>query len=350
MFCIELLPAEYGDCLWIEYGDPKAPSRVLIDGGTTKTYPRLKQRMERVPAKDRDFDLFVLTHIDADHIGGAIPFFKDQNLAVRFKDIWFNGWKHLPRGFLAAKQAEIFSTIVRDRKLPWNASFDEGPIMLDKGKLPTKTLRGGMKLTLLSPTRKKLAKLRPVWEKELRRHGLTPGSKRDFRKFLAGAKSRSTDVDALADSKFSKDVGIPNGASIAFLAEFEDTSALLVGDAHSPLLTTSVERLLKERGEERLAIDAFTLSHHASKYNLSNDLLHLLDCRRFLVSTSGARFNHPDREAVARAIKYGGAKPEICFNYRSSDNKVWAREDLKERYGYEAFYPEKGLEGIRVSL
>lgn len=351
MFDIELLPADYGDCLWIEYGDPKHPSRILIDGGTTKTYPRLKARMEKLAVKERDFDLFVLTHIDADHIGGTLPFLKDEELKVHFEDVWFNGWEHLPKDFLGGKQAEIFSTILRDRKMPWNAAFDGGAVMLPKDELPAVTLRGGMKLTLLSPTRKKLAKLRPVWEKEVRRHGLTPGSKVQYRQFLAaGEKTRSTDVDKMADSKFSKDVGVPNGASIAVLAECEGKSALLVGDAHSPELAVAVGRLLAERKQEKLGVDAFKLSHHASKYNLNNDLLKQLDCKRFLVSTSGARFHHPDREAVARSIKYGGDKPTICFNYRSDDNEVWAREDLQDKYGYGAAYPEEGEEGIRVSL
>ena len=33
MLKIEMLLAGHGDCLWIEYGDPQAPRRVLIDGG-----------------------------------------------------------------------------------------------------------------------------------------------------------------------------------------------------------------------------------------------------------------------------------------------------------------------------
>ena len=32
MFRLEVLPARYGDCLWIEYGDAAAPRRILIDG------------------------------------------------------------------------------------------------------------------------------------------------------------------------------------------------------------------------------------------------------------------------------------------------------------------------------
>lgn len=40
MLRMEMLLAGHGDCLWIEYGDPTAPRRVLIDGGATGTYKR----------------------------------------------------------------------------------------------------------------------------------------------------------------------------------------------------------------------------------------------------------------------------------------------------------------------
>lgn len=350
IFDLEMLPADYGDCLWIEYGDPADPSRVLIDCGPTSTFPRLKAKVEALPEKERRFELFVLTHIDADHIGGTIPFFKDEKLGVEFGDVWFNGWKHLPKDKLGAKQAEIFSTLVRDRKLPWNAAADGGPLMVGKDELPVYTLPGGLRLTLLSPTRDRLIKLRARWEKELRQHGLTPGSKVEYRKFLGGTRTLSTDVEALADSKFKADVTPPNGSSIAFLAEFEGKSALFTADAHVPVVVDSIRALLRQRGWEKLRCDLLKVSHHASQGNTSAELIQLLDCDRYLISTSGARFHHPDRETVARMIRYGGEKPRLCFNYRSKDNRVWAREDLQERYGYRALFPEDDEGGFRVSL
>jgi CHAT domain/Metallo-beta-lactamase superfamily len=353
IFDLEMLPADYGDCLWIEYGDAADPSRVLIDCGPPSTFPRLKARIEALAEKDRRFELFVLSHIDNDHIGGTIPLFKDERLGVEFGDVWFNGWRHLPQDKLNAKQAEIFTTLVRDRKLPWNAAADGGPLVARSGggeDLPVYTLPGGLRLTLLSPTRDRLAKLRVRWEKELRAHGLTPGSKVDYRKFLGGTGTLSTDVDALAESKFKSDVTPPNGSSIAFLAEFEGRGALFAADAHVPVLVDSIRALLRRRGAERLRCDLLKVGHHASQGNTSSELIDLLDCPRYLVSTSGARFHHPDRETIARLIKHGGERPEICFNYRSKDNRVWAREDLQERYGYRASYPDEELAGFRVSL
>ena len=69
MLKIEMLRAGHGDCLWIEYGDPQHPRRVLIDGGATGTHKRaLRPKLLGLPEKDRRFELLMVTHIDADHI------------------------------------------------------------------------------------------------------------------------------------------------------------------------------------------------------------------------------------------------------------------------------------------
>jgi hypothetical protein len=95
------------------------------------------------------------------------------------------------------------------------------------------------------------------------------------------------------------------------------------------------------------------VSHHASQNNVSTELISLLDCPRFLVSTNGNHFCHPDRQAIARIIKYGRArrrKPELHFNYRSEYNKVWERADLQEKYGFTTRYPDAAAVGHTVSL
>src|SRR5580704_17507749 len=70
IFHIEMLPAENGDCLWIEYGDPKHSHRIVVDCGAKLTADILATRMKGVEAP---LKLFVLTHIDADHINGVLP-------------------------------------------------------------------------------------------------------------------------------------------------------------------------------------------------------------------------------------------------------------------------------------
>jgi beta-lactamase superfamily II metal-dependent hydrolase len=344
-----MLPAGHGDCLWIEYGDHGATHRLLIDGGTQASASGLLKHIDALTARDRQFELLMLSHIDSDHIGGVLPLMKAVQQGLRFGDVWFNGWRHLS-GELGSKQGEMFSTAIQDLHLPWNAWRQGHAIVVDGDTLPSATLPGGMKLTLLSPTREQLAKLAPAWKQELKKAGLVPGSRVDYSRFLKGSPSTSTDVDKLADTKFDGDAAPANGSSIAVLAEFGGASVLFGADAHDPVLRESVRRLLRQRGVDRLKLDAFKVSHHASQNNLSKDLLALIDCKRYCISTNGDYFCHPDREAIGRIIKYGGARPELHFNYLTRYNDVWKRADLQERYKYSARYPQQGEDGVAVSL
>ena len=92
------------------------------------------------------------------------------------------------------------------------------------------------------------------------------------------------------------------------------------------------------------------MSHHASQNNLNIELMKLLDCKNYLVSTNGLVFNHPDREAIGRVIKYGGDKPRLYFNYKTKLNDVWASAGLQDKYGYQAVFPEQGKDGLIVRL
>ena len=100
MFRVEMLAADHGDCLWIEYGDPQKPHLVLIDGGTPATWKRLEQRILREKQKRGQdmlhFEAFIVTHVDADHIGGAVKLLEQVGpLDLTFGDVWFNGYQHL---------------------------------------------------------------------------------------------------------------------------------------------------------------------------------------------------------------------------------------------------------------
>jgi len=350
VFTIELLPAGHGDCIWIEYGDPQQPGRILIDTGPPKAAQALIARVNELDEDDRAFALFVMTHIDGDHIGGAEAFLRKDDLGVSFSDIWFNGWDHLPKKRLGAKQAEIFSTIIRDDKHPWNEATGGGPIMVSRGEFPQVTLDGGMHLTVLSPTHRELWNLRSAWEKEVRKHGLAPGSRRQYRRFLAAQPSRSKDVPALAATQFRNDGSKPNAASIAFLAEFNGLSVLFTGDAHAPVLAASIALLNEQRGTSRLAIDALKVSHHGSRANTNIALAQLLECPRYLVSTDGSYFNHPDREAIARIIQHSVVPPTFYFNSRTIQNEVWAEPALQQHYQFNAIFPEREERGLHLDL
>lgn len=347
---IQMLPAQYGDCLWIEYGtDPRRASRILVDCGTPGTSSRLLAKIESLPTADRAVELFILTHIDDDHIGGAVPFLQAEMGGLAIGEVWFNGFKHLG-GFLSAEQGEQFSTLIEARHVPWNTRAGGGAIVV-KDVPPEHVLPGGLKLTLLSPTGDKLETLRRRWERELQAKGMVPGAGVDPEDLLGGdPHAHSTDVDAMAALPFKSDTAAPNGSSIAVLAEFEGKSLLLAADAHPPVLEASVRMLLEKRGLDRLPLSALKVSHHGSHGNTSPELLRLLDCPRYLISTNGQKFEHPHRVTVSRIIKTSGPRPHLFFNYFvEGKNAVWADPALQERHRYATTYAQDA-KGIVINL
>lgn len=353
MLRIEMLAAAHGDALWIEYGEAGAVHRVLVDGGTPATYKALRARMLALAPEDRRFELLVITHVDADHIGGALALLEKHELGAQFDDIWFNGYGHLVKGDVepfGAVQGERLTTALLAQRLPWNLAFGRAAARLgDAGEPVRKTLLGGLALTLVGPTAEELAALRPKWEKECQKAGLDP------REEVAPPPPPSEvepmgpiDVEALAAKPFVEDAAETNGSSISLLAEYGGKRVLLGADAHPSPLIEAIGRLAGPTG--RLALDACKLPHHGSRYNVSPDLIRKLDCPLYLVSTNGAQFHHPDREAVARVIHLGGRGVRLVFNYRSAYNSVWDDEDLRQEHGYRTEYPQVGTEGAAISL
>jgi hypothetical protein len=349
MFSIDMLPAREGDCLWISYGDPENPCHVIIDGGRKATAKAVRARIESLPADKRHIELVVVTHVDRDHIEGMLEILDSGLWGASVGDLWFNGFHHLKPGLDAfgAVQGERLTDLIDGGRLPWNLAFGGGQIAIGAGEprqLPR--LPGGLQLTLLSPTPQKLEELRPVWVAECRKAGLIPGSRPRREPRPGGLESFGRpDIDELAATPFKDDHSEANGSSIALLAEFDGRRVLLGADAHSEVLTPSVKALA---GGGRLRLDALKVPHHGSAHNLSPELLSAIDCKRFLVSTNGSYFDHPEPAAVARIIRFGGEAPEIVFNYRTEHTERWDDPVLRRRHGYEVRYPAGESNGYQA--
>ena len=151
------------------------------------------------------------------------------------------------------------------------------------------------------------------------------------------------DVETLAATAFKPDVTRPNGTSIVLLAEYQGKRALLGADAHVDRVVTSIKKLLK--GRKRLHIDLFKVSHHGSEGNISKELVQLMDCPLYLISTNGAYFQHPKTVALSRILQFSGHDVTIAFNYRSKFTSVWDRQPLKAKYHFSTIYPPKSRNG-----
>jgi hypothetical protein len=398
MYSIEMLPAAHGDCLWIEYGRGNEVHRILIDGGPAHTYPALRDRILRLPAGERRFDLFVITHIDADHIEGAVRLLQDtQALACRFDRVWFNGRDQLnqvpdPAGQpLGAVQGEMLGVLIADYEKEtgttvWNADLPDRLASIDRrtGTLPVVHLPGDCRLTLLSPDHDRLLDLKDHWADELRKARVTSGDVEALRRMLRESRSLRPLGDVLgaedepmddrfetpdpedrdvagslgdtlggsggepgADAPFGGDTSKANGSSIAFLLEHPAADPVirffLSGDAWPSVLEASVAGLLPQP-ETRLVLTGFKISHHGSVANTSESLLRRLRCQNFLVSTSGAVFRHPHARTIELllAAYVGPGKPRLHFNYLTNATATWSDPADQRTRRYDAFYP-KGL-------
>jgi hypothetical protein len=267
MFTIEMLPAERGDALWLTYGEPPDLHHVLIDGGPKETIESLVSTLEdRIGGLGNGvnrLELLTVTHVDTDHIQGVAALISDHSRVKLFRDVWFNGYRHL--GLLGGPDGERVTSALEPNPGRWNRAFGGGPVAVPStGKLPTKKLRGGLELTLLSPTPAELACLAPKWERECEKAGIVPGKgapvPRSWRRNqLLGPPNWAM----LAAKPYRRDRAEANGSSIAFIATYGGKSVLCAADAHSEVLERSLDRL----GPGPHTFTAVKVSHHGSRAN-----------------------------------------------------------------------------------
>ncbi|MGA6226135.1 ComEC/Rec2 family competence protein [Streptomyces umbrinus] len=333
MIRFTMMPGEDGDCLLLEYGDGGFVRRILVDGGRSGTYPLIKPTLAGL---DGQVDVLVVTHVDQDHILGVLALLDDLERSVEFGDVWFNGFDHLldTEGF-GAQDGEKLTNALLEQKVPWNDAF--GGRSVEVGR-ELAWFDDGSTMDVLSPDRRQLEKLAPAWTAECARHGLIPGRDPEENAPVPGFEHfGGVNVDRLAASVFKPDTSKTNVSSIGLLFEFEDKRVVLTGDADDRRLVASIRPRAEAEGG-RMHVDLLKVAHHGSDHNLSNELLDLIDCDRYLISTSGARHDHPNEIAIARILKHGGVEKELVFNYRDRA-ALWDVTGLKDRFGYTVTAP-----------
>lgn len=356
---IEVLPARLGDCLLVECrrdgGDP--PWRMLVDGGPPDCWATtLRPRLARLPADQRRLDLVVVTHIDSDHIGGLIPFFRDDTLDLEIGDVWFNGHLHLPDRVTGESRSvgqgeQLTTELLGDDTAPahpWNKAFCGGPVTTseDGAFVEVPTAAGEPRLTLLSPTSKRLAILGVGWEEWLDR---ARGGEDDDGE-PPPAPPPLGDLVTLAATPASSDPSAPNGSSIALLVEHRGASCVLAADAFGTVLVQALAGLAVQRGLDSLPVDAVKLPHHGSRNNLPVALMQAVTARHWLVSSNGDRFGHPDDVALARVVTRARPGSTLWFNYRNERTARWDDPVLRQRHGYDVRFPDRAGDGAVLEL
>lgn len=327
---IKMLEAFHGDCFLISLKDNDCVKNIIVDGGISKTYIRnLRFEIESImKAEGQNIDMMFITHVDDDHIGGIISFFEDDETDKSIvKRVMYNSALTISKSLRTKYDPlrEIHINKTTERK----ASYQQGKTLenelLKYNLLQNKVIKaldkiyiGDAIITILSPRDIEVKKLNKRWEIEQSEKRKASSSDDDYKKSIK---------ELLKDDKYIKDQSIVNRSSISFLLEYGIFKILMLADSRSDIITKSLNRLGYNK-ENKLVLDYVKLPHHGSKNNLYYDLLDIIDCKKYIISTDGSIFNHPDKITLARILKIFS---DVEFYFNSTvHEKIFLKEDKDE--------------------
>jgi hypothetical protein len=350
-FRLTMLPGLDGDCILLTWGEASELHHLIVDLGRGATSKQVRGQLAAL----ENIEVFVISHIDADHIAGAIPMIRESTAPFDPKRVWYNSRPQLVAAKerhpiaepFGARQGEKLARGIVNFKWPWNAGFASEVVSVDspEAKAPI-DIGGGLTIRLLSPSDAGLEALLPVWDAELQKNKIRTFDPDEEESPLAPhfEPFGVPNIEKLAKEPYLRDRTETNGSAIAFVAEFQGKRVLLAADAHSEVLESALGPLAKAEGG-RYRIDLLKVSHHGSKANTSKALPDLIDCRRFAISTNGDRHDHPDPETIARLLVAGKEHPKtLYFNYRQPQTDRWDSRGLRAAYKYDCVFSVKKTE------
>jgi len=350
VFRLHVLPAGIGDALVVEYGDDQTTRRLLVDGGVGSA----AEAVHGFLGADAALELLVVTHIDNDHIAGALRLLEASGPPTPAQ-VWFNAYRHLPESKLESMgpvEGERLTTHIVEQGYPWNTAFESGAVMIGAaGPPPERRLDGGIRLTVLSPGHDELVDLRTKWAPVVQEGGLDPAVPPPPEPPPVAGLERmgGLDVATLSANTTPEDTTVANGSTIALLAKWADRSCLLAGDAHPKVLLRGIDQLVGSG--KVLDVDVFKLPHHGSKANVTRELVRRVRASVYVFSSNGAgNSRHPDDEAVARVIAATSGDRTLAFNYRNERTLKWDDESLRTTHGYTTMYPPAGEGPLSIDL
>ncbi|MFI4152711.1 AVAST type 1 anti-phage system MBL fold metallo-hydrolase Avs1a [Klebsiella quasipneumoniae] len=362
---IKMYPAQNGDAFLLSTGR----TNILIDGGYASTfYSYIQKDLEELAAKNACLNLVIITHIDADHIGGIICLLASNgdsnvNNIIAIEDIWHNSLRSLtsvnqtallpedlevidsiikrghPKEFssfpssyeISARQGSTLATLIKAGEYVWNRTDGTRSICTDC--VQHKQFQDGF-VKVLTPSRDRLNNLINAWQRDLRRYGFTgPVStnqtiddafelnfEHNNKVHAKGNKLISAGCNKSLEDIYKPDDSPTNASSIATIIGLNGVRLLMLADALAEDILMELQRL-KSQGEDMM-FDAIKISHHGSNYNTSPELLKIIDAPRYFISSDGSKHNHPDIELLRAIVgREASFTRTLYFNYSTPESR-----------------------------
>lgn len=334
-----------GDAVHVRFfGDDLQHHNIIIDGGTElgNIYEStLRPALIQIRERKESIDLWVVTHIDDDHIGGLLRFIREQDLLDKI-DIsrtifWFNSspWDYEPFG--SNSELKSVKQGIRLRDFLNKTSRVEQAITTTTAPLNLH----GLTLTILSPSNDRLQSSLAKWDGEERKIR----TRSRYTAKSATSHDYKTRIDEFNLSNFSPDRSVENQSSIALLIEHRQRRIMLTADSDPAQLAASL-RGLGCSTESKLRLDLMQLPHHGSKHNLNDELISLIECEHFVVSADAYnRHNLPNKEALARLFSKVSTQAILFITHENKlTSTIFSVDDSYRRPTLK--FPERGSNKI----
>lgn len=359
---IKSFPASKGESFLIKLKGEKN-TNILIDCGYVSTAKLIIEEIKKIISRDEKLDLIVLTHIDNDHINGArdvLKFIVDNK--VNIGEVWYNDYikivgnkyleDNLPQeieryidrlseieyknepginkkdqvGFGDA--ASIIEYLTDDYLYgKWNKSFDNS-IFIENNEIKKCKINDEVNIDILGPNKEALDGVLCEWEEyfikyangkiKVKNKKIAKAfekyfiSLREVPKRIHKNKCSNDDIDNILEYS-EYDTDFVNRSSISIVIEFNNQKLLFLGDSSPIDIEKTLEKYINENSNE---FEIVKVPHHGSRNNMSKTIIEKIDCEKFLISTNGAKYKHPDAETIAKILYCGDKKKTIYFNYK----------------------------------
>lgn len=301
MYEVDFIPVgeagRHGDAIALRFTDPESGSlvRIVIDAGFTSSGDSIVEHFDRWYGT-RDVDLAILTHPDADHIGGMGTVLRELNVATLcVHRLDQRGGESLP----AAEAVVELVELAREQQTEVVEAFAGSHAF-------------GGALQILGPDEAYYAELVEQQVEEAR--AAAPGRVQKAARAVRAAARRF--VDALPGEVWFDDAGGTNprnNSSTVTLLTVDGYRMLFTADAGVPALERAWGHLA-DNGWDTSPPDFLDVSHHGSRHKGSSDLFNSIfgpvgqeASRHAFVNVAAEAEEHPNPKIANALMRRGYA-------------------------------------------